>query len=140
LTFRQSAAICSIIEQEAVTMPGPGGKAAQLKNAVIRAQLEASLREWWANETSDWDALVEGAADGAGGTAAANTGPDLWGSMPVVDSKAVARTAPIFEKHLGVPLDTSLIRPGGYTSIDAVIDDLIPKMLERQGSVSGQVA
>ncbi|MFM8979571.1 MAG: hypothetical protein ACKOSS_03815 [Planctomycetia bacterium] len=45
-----------------------------------------------------------------------------------MDSKSVARTSPIFEKVLGVPLDINLIRPGGYRDIEDVINDLVPKM------------
>jgi len=102
-------------------------------DAKVSKQLAKDLHDFWEAETTDWDAQVEGA--GAGGSAS-----DLWGCMPVVDSKAVARTAPIFEKHLGIPLDVRLIRPGGYHSIDAMVSDLVPKMvrkgLKRNGSVN----
>jgi hypothetical protein len=85
--------------------------------------LANDLRSWWAREGSDWDAAVTGADPNSlpGGT-------DLWDGMPKVDSKAVARTSPIFQRHLGVPLDVKLIRPGGYPNIDDAIDDLVPKM------------
>lgn len=121
-------------------MPKKGAKNAPLKGPDASAQLAADLREWWNNETSDWDALVEGSGDSAQDGADANTASDLWGTMPTVDSKAVARTAPIFEEHLGIPLDISLIRPGGYGSIGDVIADLVPKMVERQSSLQDQVA
>jgi hypothetical protein len=87
------------------------------------AEIAADLRTWWGTECTDWDAAVTGAdpATLPGGT-------DLWDDMPQVDSKAIARTSPIFERHLGVPLDVRLIRPGGYTSIDDAIADLVPKM------------
>ena len=52
----------------------------------------------------------------------------LWGDLPCVDSKDVARMAPIFEKHLGVPFDVKHIRPGGYGDIDEVLVDLVPKL------------
>ena len=54
---------------------------------------------------------------------------DLWDSMPTVDSKTVARTSPIFRQHLGRPLDVKLIRPGGYQSIDDMINHLVPAMM-----------
>lgn len=85
--------------------------------------IAGEIRSWWAQECSDWDAAVTGAALPLLPSAA-----DLWDDMPVVDSKAVARTSPIFERHLGVPLDVKLIRPGGYASIDDVIVDLVSKM------------
>ena len=86
--------------------------------------LAADLKSWWEQECGDWDALVEGADPQA-----LPGGEDLWDRMPVVDSKAVARTSPIFERYFGIPLDVKLIRPGGYKSIDEMIADLVPKML-----------
>jgi hypothetical protein len=91
----------------------------------LRGLLSADLNAWWEQECGDWDTLVEG--KGAGGLLG---GEDLWNCMPVVDSKAVARTSPIFERYFGIPLDVKLIRRGGYKSIDEMIGDLVPKMLE----------
>lgn len=87
--------------------------------------LIADLKAWWDQECEDWDALVEGKSpeDLPGGE-------DLWNCMPVVDSKAVARTSYIFEKYLGLPLDVKLIQRGGYKSIDEMIGDLVSKMLK----------
>lgn len=83
-----------------------------------------ALKEWWESESADWDALV------AGSVPATDPAVDLWDDMPVVDSKAVARTSPLFEQHLGLPLDVKLIRAGGYKSIDEMIDHLVPLMDE----------
>jgi len=91
----------------------------------LRGLLSAELNAWWAQECGDWDTLVEGKSGGV-----LLGGEDLWNSMPVVDSKAVARTSPIFERYFGIPLDVRLIRRGGYKSIDEMIEDLVPKMLE----------
>ena len=78
-------------------------------------RLAAELRECWKKEQADWDDQVSD--DDA-------TGADLWESMPVVDSKTVARMAPIFKKH-GFPLDVKRIRAGGYTGINEVIRHLV---------------
>lgn len=86
--------------------------------------LAADLKSWWEQECGDWDALVGGADPEA-----LPGGEDLWDCMPDVDSKAVARTSPIFERYFGMPLDVKLIRPGGYKSIGEMIADLVPKML-----------
>ena len=93
----------------------------------VYSELCSELRDWFDHETSDWDTLVE-----RGGNQAVSEGcdQDLWGSMPTVDSKAVARTSPIFEKHLGRPLKVRLIRPGGYTSVDDMIGHLVPAMMD----------
>ena len=81
---------------------------------VVRTRLEAELRAWWEVEQADWDALVTGdKADS-----------DLWTTMPTVDSKTVARMAPIFKRHLG-RFNVRDIRAGGYDSIDDVIQHLV---------------
>lgn len=78
-----------------------------------------ALREYLEDACQDWDEAVDTAGD---------EDTDLWDDMPAVDSKTVARTSPIFERFLGTPLDVDLIRHGGYTSIDDVLQDLVPKM------------
>lgn len=88
---------------EAGPAPGPAPR-----------DLEADLRAWWKKERADWDDQIPG-----GGSAA-----DLWESMPVVDSKTVARMAPIFKKH-GRRFDVRRIRPGGYADIDDAIRHLV---------------
>jgi hypothetical protein len=87
------------------------------------AKIAADIRAWWETESADWDAAVTGAEPGD-----LPGGRDLWDGMPQVDSKAIARTSPIFERHLGIPLDVRLIRPGGYATIDDAIGDLVQKM------------
>ena len=94
-------------------------------DSALRERLNQALREWYSQETAEWDALVEGGSDAGSGAADAN----LWDSMPTVDSKAVARTSPIFEEHLGRPLDVKLIRPGGYDSVENMIRHLVPAMM-----------
>ena len=81
---------------------------------LVRPRLEAELRAWWEGEQSDWDTLVTGDT----------TDCDLWTTMPTVDSKTVARMAPIFERHLG-RFNVRDIRAGGYDSIDDVIQHLV---------------
>ena len=79
-------------------------------------RLVGELREWWNLERVDWDKQVAGVD---------TTGGDLWDSMPVVDSKTIARMAPIFKKHEGCSFDVRRIRTGGYASIDDAIQDLV---------------
>ena len=92
-----------------------------------QAQLIHALRQWWSQETADWDLQVE--ASGNDFIRDANHS-DLWDSLPELDSKTVARTSPIFKEHLGRPLDVKLIRPGGYESLDDMINDLVPAMMK----------
>jgi hypothetical protein len=86
--------------------------------------IATDIKQWWREERADWDTAVTRADPSS-----LQGGADLWDDMPTVDSKAIARTSPIFERHLGVPLDVKLIRHGGYSTIDDVISDLVPKMV-----------
>jgi hypothetical protein len=84
-----------------------------------------ALRGWLELESTDWDQLVTGPlAD------APDADIDLWDDMPAIDSKAVARSSPLFKKFLGIELDVALIRAGGYKNIDECIDHLVPLMDE----------
>lgn len=82
--------------------------------------IASDLRAWWDGETSDWDAEVTGSSPKLSG--------ELWERMPEIDSKVVARSSGIFEKHFGIPLDVRLIRRGGYSSVEDMVEDLVPKM------------
>ena len=84
-------------------------------NDMAIATIAADLRKWWNEEAADWDELVN--AHDVGDV----LDTDLWDDLPEVDSKAIARTSPVFERHLGVALDVKLIRRGGYGSIEEVI-------------------
>jgi hypothetical protein len=107
-------AIAAVATYAAPPPPKPG-KATLLVEA---------LRAWWKEESEDWDQLVEGPI------ADVPAPLDVWDCMPTVDSKAVARSSPLFQKCLGIPLDVSLIRPGGYNTLDDMIDHLVPRMEE----------
>ena len=91
----------------------------------VDEQIAAELRTWAEEEAGDWDDLVTSAPGGSKENVI-----DLYDDMPEIDSKAVARTSPIFERHFGIPLDVTLIRPGGYANIEEVVSHLIPKMKE----------
>lgn len=84
-------------------------------NLGTRMRLAAELHAWWEQEQQDWDRHVDGDD---------MTADDLWDCMPAVDSKAVARMAPIFKKHRH-PFSVGNIRRGGYESINDVIQHLV---------------
>ena len=85
-------------------------------DVIARPRLAEALRHAWSNELASWEAEV------AGGD---SSSADLWADMPAVDSKTVARMAPIFKQHTGRPLDIRKIRPGGYDSIEEAIQHLV---------------
>ena len=88
----------------------------------VHERLSSALRDWWDRERADYPQVEGSSAEAAGS--------DLWDSMPMIDSKEVARTSSIFEEHLGRPLDVRLIRPGGYDSIENMILHLVPAMMD----------
>jgi hypothetical protein len=90
--------------------------------ADLAQAIGSAIQVWWETESADWDLAVT--SDNL-----AESDTDLWDDLPAVDSKTIARTSPIFERHLGIPLDVKLIRRGGYGSIQEAIDDLVPKMM-----------
>ena len=84
-------------------------------------RLKAAIRTHCDEEQASWDDRVEG-------NEATSDDLGLWDGMPCIDSKDVARMARIFEEHLGVPFDVRHIRAGGYSDIDDVMADLVPKL------------
>ena len=103
LTFEHLGDRCSNIEHKVFCLvPSPvlnisrsstiavGGR--QYRETFER--LSSALREWCNRENADWDAQqVEGSRSEAVSDA---TDSELWDSMPTIDSKAIARTSPIF--------------------------------------------
>ena len=56
---------------------------------------------------------------------------DGWSVLlPVIDSKMVVHTSPIFEENLGRKLKAEMIQKGGYESCEKMSDDLIGKFKE----------
>jgi len=93
----------------------------ELDLSAKRRALEQELRQWWQQRNEDWGSgTEENTADG-----------DLWDDTPEIDSKEVAKAGSRCEKHIDGEFDPSMIREGGYDSIDDVIDHLVPKMVEQ---------
>ena len=90
-------------------------------NTVVDAttidRLRRRISKHMDDECGDWDRQVESGDAPLG----------LWDGIPNIDSKEVARMRPIFER-VGLPFDVNHIRPGGYMTVDELIDDLVPKL------------
>src|SRR5437667_10414609 len=82
------------------------GASAHMRAPQSSGTLSAALHTWWRQEAADWDSAVERAHG-------VHPAGNVWDDMPIVDSKAIARSSPLFEQYLGVPLDVTLIRRGG---------------------------
>lgn len=108
-------------------LPASGAPSAARANGDSNMkELRADIEDWFRNDQADWDTFVKQEPGRK-----LPGGQDLWDGMPAIDSKAVARTSPIFERHFGIPLDEKLIRAGGYNSVPDMLDDLIPKMQQK---------
>lgn len=85
------------------------------------SQMEALARDWAERECSSFDAAVrrEVSADEGGGS--------IW-DMPAIDSKRTVSLLVELEPLLGCRLPSSLIKRGGYLTIDEVVADLPPKI------------
>lgn len=84
--------------------------------------LKDALEKWWSAQQAAWPSDPPACPEGE---------EDLWNGMPEIDSKAVARTAPLFKEHFGVRLDVKLIRHGGYRNLEDMINDLVPRMANK---------
>ncbi len=79
--------------------------------------IRADLKTWWQQNQAGSTPPPANPATAA-----------VWGKVPAVDSKTVARASPVVRKHLGVGINPKLIRKGGYATFDEALDDILPKL------------
>jgi hypothetical protein len=88
-------------------------------------QLEALARDWAERECTSFDAAVRRAAGDE------QEEGSIW-DMPAIDSKRTVSLLVELEPVLGgCKLPSSLIKRGGYASVDDLIAKLFPKIRER---------
>lgn len=85
----------------------------------LEPAIRADLKKWWKQNQATATPPPPNPATAA-----------VWGGVPVVDSKTVARASPVLRKHLGVGINPKLIRKGGYASFAEALDDLLSKIRE----------
>lgn len=85
------------------------------------SSLVDGLHEWFENETAAIDGSVVSSAP-------AGTGGSIVSVRPAIDSKRVVDATLVTEEVLGIELPPEIIKPGGYESCEAMIDDIIPKL------------
>lgn len=88
------------------------------------AEIEASIREYLADE-GETQAVLRGGGASTGGSGG-SVGP-----QPVIDSLVVVSVLCEVEPKVPFKLPDSLVRAGGYESVDAVIQHIMPKLLKR---------
>jgi len=85
------------------------------------AELIEELNDWYEEETASIDGtVIADAPSGSGGS--------LIGTGAAIDSKRVVDATVATKKVLGIELPPEIIKPGGYSSLDEMISDLMPKL------------
>jgi hypothetical protein len=110
---------------------GPPSEALDISDK--KEALEESLREWWHERNSSWEIDdADDTGESTSETSHGGGGGDVWDHMPEIDSKEVTRAGSVCEEYLDTDFDPSLVREGGYGSIDDLVDDLVPKLIEKE--------
>lgn len=86
----------------------------------VAPDLVRDLQTWWADETQSLDDVVPAAKQ--------HEADDLTRLLPEVDSKCVMKASVVIERHLGIDLPPRMVQRGGYASLDAMIEHLLPQL------------
>jgi hypothetical protein len=85
------------------------------------SELISELQTWFEEEAAPIDGVP-------GSDAPSGDGGSILGMRPAIDSKRVVDATAITKRVLGVELPPAIIKPGGYTSCDEMITDIVPKL------------
>lgn len=85
------------------------------------SDLVAELEAWFEEETTSIDS-------GVSADAPAGAGGSIIAMRPAIDSKRVVDATIITQQVLGIELPPEIIKPGGYSSCQEMIADLVPKL------------
>lgn len=90
------------------------------------ARLEEIVRDWCEENCKSFDEAVSGTPPDA------SEPLSIWDEIPQVDSKEAIGCLVALEPELGCELSgeqvAELIRPGGYSSVDDFVEDILPKI------------
>lgn len=92
-----------------------------------RDALADRLRDWAEEELASFDDAVAGNTGAAKGA----DDPSIWDDMPAIDSKRAIGALVEIEELIGCKLPVTLVRHGGYESVEDMIADLLPKVREK---------
>jgi hypothetical protein len=84
-------------------------------------ELASQLEVWFEQETVPLDGTP-------GADAPSGEGGSTIGMRPAIDSKRVVDATAVTKKVLGIELPPAIIKPGGYTSCEEMINDIVPKL------------
>lgn len=82
------------------------------------------IRNWWKDEQGGW--VVDKRAKEA--AKKDKNVMDIMSNVPVIDSKIAITVSTVLEDILGHDIPPSLIKKGGYNSIDEFITDIMAKL------------
>lgn len=86
------------------------------------SQLEEIMRDWCEENCTSFDDAVSGGQPKPTGSLS------IWDDIPDIDSKEAIGCLVALEPTLGCELPAELVRPGGYSSVDDLVEDLLPKI------------
>jgi hypothetical protein len=89
-----------------------------------RADIAAALAVWHERECTSFDDAVTSTAPAENG----EDGMSIWDDMPLIDSKRAVSALVEIEEVTGVKLPTETIQRGGYATLQALIDELLPAL------------
>jgi acyl carrier protein len=97
-----------------------------------RNKLEKLIRDWWKEEQGGWSIDKKPKKE--------EKSDIMSSSLPVIDSKIAITVSTALEDILGAEIHPSLIKKGGYESIDELVTDLLEKLSDccNQKQASGQ--
>jgi hypothetical protein len=83
--------------------------------------LVRDLQDWWDDQVgSENDPFAK--SDSRKGT--------IFEVVPVIDSLSVLSGLVTIEQHVGFTVSPEIVRPGGYTGFQDMVEDLVPKVRE----------
>lgn len=86
----------------------------------LKDKLTKLIKGWWKTEQGDFSNEEF--------PSAAPQKPDIWSSIPKIDSKVAIKVSTVLEAEFGQELHPSLVKQGGYESIGELIEDLLGKL------------
>ena len=79
----------------------------------LEPKLRREMEAWWEDESA---------------SVTATPSSPIFGGLPAIDSKTVAKSSSVVRRLIGMGIDPKSIKKGGYSSIKAMLDDIIPKL------------
>jgi transcriptional regulator with XRE-family HTH domain len=87
--------------------------------------MNGALSDWYDDACKTFDDSIDEVL-GKGGDASQDP-LTIWDEMPAIDSKDAVGALLVIEDETGLQLPADLVRPGGYSSLEDLTADLLPK-------------